>query len=85
MREWELQMEQLNHAEERLCISALASSQPLLPAGPSLAITCRQLALLPTAELSLSHWNHLNTAPFSASGQMTERQTETNSAPALLA
>lgn len=43
-REWELQMEQLNHAEEQLCISALASSQTPLPAGPSLTLTCHHLS-----------------------------------------
>lgn len=62
MHEWELQMEQLNHAEEGLCISPPASSRTLLPAGLSLAVTCCQLALLPTAEhhreLTPSHWSH---------------------------
>lgn len=55
-------MEQLNHAEEGLCISPPASSQTLLPAGLALAVTCCQLALLPAAEhhweLTPSHWSH---------------------------
>lgn len=40
-------MEWLSHAEEGLHISPPAASQPLLPAGPSLAVTCCQLAPLP--------------------------------------
>lgn len=39
-------MERLSHAEEGLCISPPAASQPLLPAGPLLAVTCCQLAPL---------------------------------------
>lgn len=62
LHEWELQMEQLNHAEEGLCISPPASSQTLLPAGLSLAVTCCQLALLLAAkhhrELTPGHWSH---------------------------
>ena len=43
-------MELLNHAEGELCISPPASSQTLLPAGPSLAAPCCQLTLLRAAE-----------------------------------
>lgn len=39
-------MEWLSYTEEGLCISPPAASQPLLPAGPLLAITCCQLAPL---------------------------------------
>lgn len=86
MHEWELQMEQLKHAEEGLCISPPASSQTLLPAGLPLAVTCCQLTLLPVAEhhqeLTPSHWRHFRRSSLLCL-RADDRHTKTNSAPAL--
>lgn len=87
IHEWELQMEQLNHAEEGLCISPPASSQTPLPAGLPLAVTCCQLTLLPTAEhqeLTPSRWSHFRHSSLLCLGA-DDRDAETNPAPASLA
>lgn len=83
--EWELQMEQLNHAEEGLSISPPASFQTPLPAGLALALTCCQLALLPAAErrreFTPSRWSRFRHSSLLCH-RADDRDTETNSAPA---